>query len=90
VREPGAGIGREMAAAERADAQIDAFISRRHEQRVRSEPERALDEAWREADRRLDVRRRRQTRAEWHGAGTWPGPASTGDCPRSTRARRED
>jgi hypothetical protein len=36
---PGSGIGRELASVDRADMQIDAFISRRHEQRVESEGE---------------------------------------------------
>ena len=44
---PGRAIGREIATGEGADAQIDAFISRRHEQRQKSEGERALEDLWR-------------------------------------------
>ncbi len=46
MMEPGAGIGREMGDGERADAQIDSFISRRDEQRRKSEPERETLPPW--------------------------------------------
>ena len=67
LREPGAAIGREIATGERAEAELDAFISRRHEQRRKSEGDRALDDAWREAERRQEARRRAENRAGWYG-----------------------
>ena len=65
LREPGAAIGREIATGDRADAQIETFISRRHEQRVKTEGERAEEEAWMESERRLKVSRDAALRAEW-------------------------
>jgi hypothetical protein len=40
MREPGAVIGRGIARGERAETDLDAFISKRHEQRVVVERER--------------------------------------------------
>ena len=67
MREPGRAIGREIATGERAAAQIDAFISRRHVQRVKSEGERAQEAIWREYERRQEARRRKEARAGWYG-----------------------
>ena len=67
VMEPGAAIGREIATGERAEAELDAFISRRHEQRRKSEGERAEEDFWREAERREAARRRQENRAGWYG-----------------------
>lgn len=64
---PGAGIGRDIATGDMADAQIDSFISRRHDQRVRDEGEGAAEDAWREADRRMDIRRRKELDDAWCG-----------------------
>ena len=51
VMEPGAAIGWEIATGERAEAELDSFISRRHEQRRKSEPERELEAAWVDAEK---------------------------------------
>ena len=67
MREPGRAIGREIATGERADAQIETFISRRHVQRVKSEGERALEDLWRESEKRQEAARRREARAAWYG-----------------------
>ena len=67
ISEPGRAIGREIATGERADAQIDAFISRRHDQREKSEGERAVEDLWRESERREAARRRKEARAGWYG-----------------------
>ena len=67
MREPGRAIGREIGTGEGADAQIDAFISRRHVQRVKSDGERALEDLWRESERRQAARRRKEVRAGWYG-----------------------
>ncbi len=65
--EPGAAIGRKIAAGERAEAELDSFIARRHEQRRKSEPECELEAAWVEAERREATRRRAENRAGWYG-----------------------
>ena len=59
------GIGWEIATGNRADAEVDAFISRRHEQRRKSEPERETEAVWVEAERREAARRRAENRAGW-------------------------
>ena len=66
MREPGAVIGCGIARGERAETDLYAFISNRHEQRVVVEGERAVEEAWRVSERHQEARRR----AEDHiGAG---------------------
>ena len=67
VRKPGAGIGREIATGEAAESQIDSFISKRHEQRRRSEGDAAAEDLWKAAERREADRRRRENRAGWYG-----------------------
>ena len=76
ISNPGAGIGRETATGERAEAELDSFISRRHDQRRKSEPERDLEAAWVEAERREVARRRAENRAGCT-RGIRPGPRST-------------
>jgi hypothetical protein len=46
---------------------LDSFISRRHEQRRKSEPERELEAAWVDAERREAARRRQENRVGWYG-----------------------
>jgi hypothetical protein len=43
MREPGRDLSREIAVGEAVEHELDAFISRRHEQRRKSEPERELE-----------------------------------------------
>ena len=47
--EPGRGIGRDIGRGEAVEHKLDAFISKRHEQRVKTEGERQLEEAWMES-----------------------------------------
>lgn len=61
------GTGREIASGERAEAELDAFISRRDTERRKSEGERAIEDLWREAERRQEAHRRREARAGWYG-----------------------
>ena len=63
---PGRDLPREMASEDRADAQIDAFITRRDEKRRESEGYWAAEAAWREAERRLETRRRAENRVGWY------------------------
>ena len=60
-------IGRAIASGERAEAELDSFISRRHEQRRKSEPERELEAAWVAAEKLQEAARRRENRAGWYG-----------------------
>lgn len=65
MREPGLDLSREIAAGERADAQIDSFISRRDAKRRESEGERAAEEAWEASSRLHEARLREERRAAW-------------------------
>jgi hypothetical protein len=67
MREPGAAIGRDIAAGEAVEHELDAFISRRHEQRRKSEPEREAEAVWVAAEKRQEAARRRENRAGWYG-----------------------
>jgi hypothetical protein len=51
--EPGLSIGRSIARGEAVESELDAFISKRHEARVRDEGERAVEDAWAESSREL-------------------------------------
>jgi hypothetical protein len=66
-REPGRAIGRNMAAGEAVEAELSAFISRRHERRVADEGERETEAAWVAAERLQEAARRRENRAGWYG-----------------------
>ncbi len=71
---PGTGIGREIAHGERAEAELDAFISRRQEQR-RGRPRRGV---------KRHSGGRRRTAGAWSGTtATWR--ASTGGARSTTR-----
>ena len=57
---PGAGIGREIASGERAEAELSAFIARRDTQRRRDEGERLEEDLWRASERRQEALRREE------------------------------
>jgi len=84
---PGRDLPREMASGDQADAQINAFITRRDEKRRESEGARAAEAAWREAERRLETRGRAENRAGY-GWRMAPGRSSTGECRGSMRPPR--
>ncbi len=67
TREPGVGIGREIAAGEAVEKELDSFISRRDAQRRRTEGDRAEEEEWMKSERRHDAHRRAENRAAWYG-----------------------
>jgi hypothetical protein len=50
---------------EAAEAQLERFITGRHERRVADEGERAAEEMWRESVARYNEREREQNRWEW-------------------------
>jgi hypothetical protein len=60
------GIGRDIATGEAVEAELDNFISRRHDRRVADEGERETEAAWVAAEKRLEARRRREVRAGWY------------------------
>jgi hypothetical protein len=62
--QPGQGIGRDIATGEKVEAEIDAFASRRHEQRVKNEGERLAEEVWMESERAYFARRDEDRRLE--------------------------
>src|SRR5215210_2095770 len=53
--------------AEAAEAQLDSFISRRHEQRAKDEGERRAEEMWAESVRRHEAQMREENRLLWLG-----------------------
>jgi hypothetical protein len=61
----GESLSRVLAPGPDAEQSIDAFIERRHAQRVKAEGERRAEEAWKESTRRFNVARDAQLRAEW-------------------------
>jgi hypothetical protein len=63
--QPGRGIGRDIGRGEAVEHELDAFISKRHERRVKSEGERQAEEAWKESVRRYEARRREENRQAW-------------------------
>jgi hypothetical protein len=60
MREPGAGISRDIAKGEAVEHELDVFISKRHQQRVRVEGERIVEVAWAESSRKLAARQREE------------------------------
>jgi hypothetical protein len=67
VSELGAAIGRDIAAGEAVEHELDAFISRWHEQRLKSAPEREAEAVWKASERRQEAARRRENHARWYG-----------------------
>ncbi len=79
------GTGRHIGQGERAEAELDSFISRRDTQRRKNEPERELEATWAAAERRQEALRKAEMdrgRLEWHRA-TWR--ASIGGAWSTTR-----
>ena len=64
VTEPGRAVGREIASGEAVEHELDAFVSRRHDQRVKSEGERAAEELWEAGARAHGRRQEADERAE--------------------------
>jgi hypothetical protein len=65
VAQPGRSIGRDIATGEKVEAELDAFVSRRHEQRVATEGERQAEESWKASERAYFVHRRQENRLAW-------------------------
>ena len=58
-------LGRPTVPGEAVERELDAFISRRHEQRVQTEGERLALEMWQESERKYAERRREANRQAW-------------------------
>ena len=61
----GAGLSRDIATGEKVEAELDAFIARRHATRVKSEGERDEEAAFRESERRARVVMDAHLRQKW-------------------------
>jgi hypothetical protein len=74
----GAALSRDIGAGEKVEAELDAFISRAHDQRVKAEGERDEEAAWRESERRHNARRREANRQAWQHSTTRARSCATG------------
>jgi hypothetical protein len=70
VAQPGRAISRDISRGEAVEAEINCFITKRHNERVaRGEGERLAEEAWKASERRQVARRRaevKHARLAWH------------------------
>jgi hypothetical protein len=57
VAQPGRGIGCDISKGEIVEAEIDAFIAKRHDRRVVEEGHRTREELWAASERRYFARR---------------------------------
>ncbi len=64
--EPGRFVSRDIARGEAVEHELDAFVSKRHDQRVASEGERAVEEVWVDAERRQAAHRREENQHHWY------------------------
>jgi hypothetical protein len=58
-------LGSPTAPGDAVERELDAFISKRHEQRVQAEGERLALEMWQESERKYAERRREANRQAW-------------------------
>jgi hypothetical protein len=61
------GTGRDIARGEVVEHELNAFIAKRHERRVKDEGERQVEEMWKTRERLEVARQRRELDAEWRG-----------------------
>jgi hypothetical protein len=66
VAQLGRGVGHDISKGEIVEAEIDAFISKRHDRRVVEEGHTASEEMYEESARRYQERMRVRARYEWH------------------------
>jgi hypothetical protein len=64
-RLPGLALNRDSAAGEATEKEIDAFISKRHRDRIATEGERQAEESWKVSERAYFARRREENRLAW-------------------------
>lgn len=65
IAQPGRAISRDIGRGEAVEHELTAFIEKCHEQRIKSEGERRAEKAWRESERREELRRREENRGGW-------------------------
>jgi phosphoenolpyruvate-protein kinase (PTS system EI component) len=58
-------LARDTRSPEAAEAQLERFITQRHERRVQTEGERAAEEIWRESVARFHERSEAEMRSRW-------------------------
>jgi hypothetical protein len=63
--QPGRAIGRDISRGETVEAEIVAFISRRHDRRVAEKGERSEEEMWAASERAYFAHRREENRLAW-------------------------
>ena len=81
----GAALSRDIRGSEATEAGLDALILRRHDERVKNEGERAVEDAWRDAERKAQALRERQnafSRLAWckHLRGVYTARAQEYDA----------
>jgi hypothetical protein len=73
----GAALDRNLssptAPGEKVEAELDRFVSQRHDRRVKIEGERVEEEAWRESERRHTASRRVTNRSAWYYTSSTSG-----------------
>jgi len=58
-------LARDISAGEKVEAELNVFITRRHEKRVAGEGERQAEEMWRESVARFNERAQAEIRSRW-------------------------
>jgi hypothetical protein len=67
IVQPGRRIGPDISKGEFVEAEIDAFISKRHDRRLVEESHRPSEELWAASERAYFARRREENRLAWQG-----------------------
>jgi len=62
----GQALSRDIRQGAQVDGAIDAFIEKRHAQRVKAEGDRREEDLWKESSRKHAEKQRMQARLEWH------------------------
>jgi hypothetical protein len=66
IQPVGAGLSRDISKGEAVEADLEAFITRRHDYRVAKEGHRPSEEMYEESTRRYQEQMRATARVEWH------------------------
>src|SRR5687768_4588185 len=87
IQPVGAGLSRDISKGEAVEADLEAFITRRHDYRVAKEGHRPSEEMYEEGTRRYQEQMRATARVEWHlhhvsGRKAQAHPGGAGRIPR--------
>jgi len=66
IQPVGAGLSRDISKGEAVEADLEAFITRRHDYRVAKEGHRPSEEMYEESTRRYQEQMHATARVEWH------------------------